>query len=114
MDSTRIDKNKLIKEYIKNISNKITVDKVIFFGSGVKGKLTVNSDLDYIIISSDFAKMKYMRRLQLLSRLRIGLSRQVPMDILGYTSEEFDKMSSPDESIVLSEAKKEGKIVYSK
>lgn len=114
MDALSINKKRMIKEYITNISKKITIDKVIFFGSGVKNKLTENSDLDYIIISKDFRKMKYMQRLQMLSHLRTGISRKVPMDILAYTPEEFDRMTQPDQSVVLTEAKHEGKIVYSK
>jgi len=114
MDATRINKKKLIKEYINNVSQKISVDKVIFFGSGVRRQLTEDSDLDFIVLSNDFRKMKFMDRLVLLSQARNGLSETVPMDILGYTPEEFEKLSSADESVVLSEAKREGKVVYSK
>jgi len=68
-----------------------------------------DSDIDLIILSPDFKKMEFMERLILLSRLRRGMKKSAPMDIFGYTPEEFEKLSK--ESIVLQEAKKEGKII---
>jgi len=114
MVASQVDRNKLIKEYVDNLSREIQIDKIVFFGSGARGKLRENSDLDYIVISNDFKKMGFMKRLQLLSHSRIGLSRKVPMDILGYTQEEFKTMAKQNVSILLSEAKREGQIVYSK
>ena len=100
---------KIIKEYIKELTPFIKIKKVILFGSQAKGGAHHDSDIDFIIISPDFKKMKFMERLIWLSKMRREKFMSPPMDIFGYTSEEFKKLSK--ESIVLGEAKKEGVII---
>jgi predicted nucleotidyltransferase len=99
----------IIEEYLRNLKGKIRLEKVILFGSAVRGKMHRDSDIDLIIISPDFKNMDFMKRLILLSRLRRKMKKTAPMDILGYTREEFKKLSK--ESIVLQEAKREGKTI---
>jgi predicted nucleotidyltransferase len=82
---------------------------VILFGSAARGEMHRDSDIDLIIISPDFKKMGFIERLILLSKLREGMKKSAPMDIFGYTPEEFERLSK--ESIVLKEAKREGKII---
>ena len=53
--------------------------------------------------------MGFIERLILLSKLREGMKKSAPMDIFGYTPEEFERLSK--ESIVLKEAKREGQII---
>ncbi len=70
-----------------------------------------DSDVDLIIISSDFKKLAFMDRLVLLSKLRKSkLTRSVPMDIIGYTPEEFENIDK--ESIIMRRAKREGKMIF--
>jgi predicted nucleotidyltransferase len=99
----------IVKDYLRNLEGKINVKKVILFGSAARGKMHRDSDIDLIILSPDFKKMEFMERLILLSRLRGGMKKSAPMDIFGYTPEEFKKLSK--ESIILKEAKKEGKVI---
>jgi predicted nucleotidyltransferase len=99
----------VVKDYLRNLEGKINVKKVILFGSAARGKMHRDSDIDLIILSPDFKKMEFVERLILLSRLREGMKESAPMDVFGYTPEEFEKLSK--ESIVLKEAKREGKII---
>jgi predicted nucleotidyltransferase len=99
----------IIKDYLQNVKEKINVKKVILFGSAARGEMHRDSDIDLIILSPDFKKMEFMKRLILLSRLRRGMKKTAPMDIFGYTPEEFERLSK--ESIVLQEAKEQGKII---
>jgi predicted nucleotidyltransferase len=99
----------IVKDYLRNLEGKINVKKVILFGSAARGKMHRDSDIDLIIISPDFKKMGFVERLILLSRLREGMKKSAPMDIFAYTPEEFEKLSK--ESIILKEAKKEGKVI---
>lgn len=99
----------IVKDYLQNLEGKIKVDKTILFGSAARGKMNRDSDIDLIIISPQFKKMEFMKRLILLSKLRRGMKKTAPMDIFGYTPEEFEKLSK--ESTVLEEAKKEGIII---
>lgn len=99
----------IIRDYLQNVEGRIKISKVILFGSHARGEQGKYSDIDLIILSPDFKKIEFMDRLVLLSRLRRGMRRSAPMDILGYTSEEFRKLSR--ESVVLGEAKKEGVVI---
>lgn len=100
---------KIVRSFAKDLTSQINVEKVILFGSASRNQMTYDSDIDVIILSPDFKKLDFIQRLQLLSRARKGDARKIPMDILGYTEEEFSKISK--ESIVLNEAQKEGKII---
>ncbi len=101
-----IDPIKIVYDYARDLTNQIRVQKVILFGSAGRGQMTYDSDLDVIVISPDFKKLDFIKRLQILSRNRKNAARKVPMDILGYTQEEFEKLGR--ESVVIEEAQKEG------
>jgi len=101
---------RIIKEYIDNLKSKIKINKVILFGSAAKYKLDKNSDLDIIVLSNDFKKINFLKRLEFLSHARNGNARKIPMDIIGYTPDEFNKLSK--ESLVLKEAKENGKVIW--
>lgn len=111
MARKKVNLKKLIKEYLKYFPKKIRVKGVFLFGSYAIGKIRRDSDVDIIVISSDFKKMSFIKRLELLSCLRKSkITRSVPMDIFGYTPEEFKEIDK--ESIIMKEAKKEGKMIY--
>ena len=113
MDNKRIHTKKIVKEYLKNLPSNIKVDGLFLFGSYATGKVREDSDLDLIIISPDFKKMEFMKRLILLSHVQGAskLTRSVPMDIIGYTPEEFENIDK--ESIIMRRAKREGKMIFS-
>lgn len=100
---------KIVKEYIASLRPFIKVKKAILFGSWARGEGHRHSDIDLIIISPDFKKLDFMKRLIWLSKMRKEKFMSPPMDILGYTPEEFKKLSK--ESIVLGEVKKQGVVV---
>ena len=65
------DKNVIqgkIEQFIEQVNQHVTVDKVILYGSWVNGTPTEYSDIDLAIFSADFGKHK-LKELQLLSRL---------------------------------------------
>jgi len=109
MDSVSSKPKRIIKKYIKKIEPFLKIEKVILFGSWARGEGGADSDIDFIILSPDFKKMKFMERLIWLSKMRGEEFMSPGMDIFGYTPEEFKKLSR--ESVVLAEAKKEGIIV---
>lgn len=109
MAKKQIRPEEVIRSYTKDLKNKIKIEKVILFGSAALGKMTKDSDIDLIILSKDFKKIDFLKRLELLSNAREKKAEIVPMDILGYTPEEFEELSK--ESIVLGEAKRYGRVV---
>jgi len=52
----------LLKKFKRDISHKILVDKLIFFGSRARGKAKKMSDIDILLVSKDFEGKKYFRR----------------------------------------------------
>lgn len=111
MDRKKFNVKKLVSEYIKEFPSNIRIEGVFLFGSYATGKVREDSDVDLVIISPDFEKLAFMDRLVLLSKLRKSkLTRSVPMDIIGYTPEEFENIDK--ESIIMRRAKREGKMIF--
>ena len=96
----------IAKKYVTEARKKIKVEKALLFGSAARGKMTEDSDIDMIIISDEFKEMDLIKRLVLLSCLRGRKFLDWPMDILGYTAEEFDKLSKISSMFI--EAKRQG------
>ena len=96
----------IAEKYVGGLKSRIKIKKALLFGSAARGKLNKNSDIDIIIISNEFKKMNLIKRLVFLSRLRSEEFLERPMDILGYTPEEFRKLSQI--SSMFSDANKEG------
>lgn len=111
MDTKKIYPKKIIEKYLKNLPKNIRVEGVFLFGSYATGEVRDDSDLDFIIISSDFEKMPFMERLILLSHAQ-GAKKEtslVPMDIIGYTPNEFQNIDK--KSMIMRKAKREGKMI---
>ncbi|MBS3097941.1 nucleotidyltransferase domain-containing protein [Candidatus Woesearchaeota archaeon] len=94
---------KKLKEFKNITSKKIDLDKVIFFGSRVKGKARRYSDIDLVIVSKEFRGLKFRRRPLLLDNY---WDLDYPVDFLCYTPEEFKKLSK--QITIVKEAVKEG------
>lgn len=111
MDRKTTYLNKIIKTFIKNIPDYVRVKGVFLFGSYATGQIHDDSDLDLIIISPDFKRINFMRRLELLSHVQgaAPITRSIPMDTIGYTPEEFKNIDNI--SVVMRRAKKEGKFL---
>lgn len=103
---------KIVREYLNHIPRDIKIEGIFLFGSYVSGKVNRDSDIDLVIISSNFRKMDFLKRLELLSHVQgcSRITRSVPMDIIGYTPEEFKEIDK--ESLIMREAKKRGKMMY--
>ena len=77
------------------------------FGSAVRGDLSSDSDVDFLIIKKD-TPLYGAERIRELSRI---IERNVPVDFLIYRPEEFDKrleMGDPFLKAII----EEGKILY--
>lgn len=95
----------IVKHYINILNKKIKVDKVLLFGSFAWGNPTKHSDIDLVIVSPDFKKIR--NRLQWLSRMRDEKTYQIAMDVIGYTPEEFKDIEN--HSAIMAIAKRKGR-----
>ncbi|HLD69140.1 MAG TPA: nucleotidyltransferase domain-containing protein [Candidatus Omnitrophota bacterium] len=85
-----------IISFIKKFFKKNKIDKVVIFGSCVKGHFTADSDVDVAIVSRDFEKKDIFQRAKMLSGLNWALVGQfmLPFDIVPISLEEWNKSSS--------------------
>lgn len=103
----QIDLEKEIKSIAAQIIEKYRPEKIILFGSAVQGRMTVDSDVDLLIIKED-TPLYGADRIRELSKM---IDRNVPVDLLIYRPEEFEKrlkMGDPFLKAVL----REGKVLY--
>lgn len=78
-----------LRKFKSRLSKMARVDKMIFFGSRVKGKPHKYSDIDLIVVSPYFRKIKCGRGAKLYDYWNLSY----PVDFLCYTPEEFRKLS---------------------
>ena len=78
---------KELKEFIMELSKKIKVERVILFGSRADNSADKESDVDLIVVSSDFEGVNYFDRAkELYESWKIDL----PVDFICYTPKEFN------------------------
>jgi predicted nucleotidyltransferase len=102
-----IEYEKEIENITAQIIEKYRPDKIILFGSAARGELSRDSDADFLIIKKE-TPLYGADRIRQLSRL---IERNIPLDLLVYRPEEFEKrlkMGDPFLKAIL----KEGKILY--
>ncbi len=82
-----------IREVIKIIRNWDPKARVILFGSRARKDYLKSSDYDLIIISERFRGIPFPRRASFLLKMLYRESIVLPLDLLCYTPQEFDKKS---------------------
>lgn len=83
--------------------------KLILFGSQATGHVTVDSDIDIVVLSEDFRDKDIFERAQLIKDAEIQTIKKfmVPFDIITMTPEEFESGSS-----LVGLYASEGEVVY--
>jgi len=102
-----IDFEKEINNITSQIIEKYKPEKIILFGSAARGERNLDSDADFLIIKKE-TPLYGADRIRELSLL---IDRNIPIDLLIYRPEEFEKrlqMGDPFLKSVL----REGKILY--
>ena len=102
-----IDFKKEIQNITKQIIEKYKPEKIILFGSAARGAMGLDSDADFLIIKKD-TPFYGADRIRELSGM---IERNIPLDLLVYKPEEFEKrleLGDPFLKAVL----KEGKVLY--
>jgi predicted nucleotidyltransferase len=101
------DFEKEIQNITHQIIEKYKPEKIILFGSASRGERNLNSDADFLIIKKE-TPLYGADRIRELSRI---IDRNIPVDLLIYRPEEFEKrlkMGDPFLKSIL----KEGKVLY--
>lgn len=98
-----LDEN-LKNKIVSRIMEKYKVKDIILFGSYALGNATKDSDLDLVIVldesgcSKDYEEM-LQKRLK-ISRLFFDIKKNISMDILVYTNDEWNKLISLNSSFI--------------
>ena len=89
---------------------KLTLDKILLFGSHSKGTETVESDIDLIIVSKSFRRKNIFQISQMINGIDRMLIKKLdkPVDILYYSDKEWEK----GEGLIINAAKQEGIVLY--
>jgi len=94
---------KSIKEFKKDLSSRVEIERMIVFGSLARGKFTKDSDIDLIIVSKSFRnKLFHKRGLDFDKFWKIDY----PFDFICLSPEEFESMRK--KITIVSLAEKEG------
>lgn len=109
-------KKKIIKEKLKNVLSQllqekgIKANKIIIFGSFVKGEFKKDSDIDVIVISRDFRNKNIFERVKLTTGIGRKLVKKFkePFDLIYYSDEEWNKKNF----LIINQAKKYGEVIY--
>lgn len=102
----------IVSHYIGELKKDIRVNGVFLFGSFAYGTPTKHSDVDLAVVSSDFNRMDFEKRMDWLQQKRDKTAFQIAMDLIGYTPREFRDVEK--HSAIMAYAKKHGKWIYRK
>src|SRR3989304_3257423 len=84
----KTDLKKELQSFKKEISKRMPIECMLFFGSRAKGTAKKYSDVDLLIVSKKFQRKKFHRRsVELYDYWKLDY----PVDFLCYTPEEFNK-----------------------
>ena len=96
-----------INKFKRNISKSIDIKKLILFGSYTRDDYTSDSDVDLILVSSDFKGKNFTKRSWGFYKFwHLDPEIKYPVDFICYTPEEFEKLKK--RVSIVSEAIKEG------
>jgi uncharacterized protein len=91
MDKATIDE---VIDFLKQslIKNGVHVDSIALFGSALKGNMDKDSDLDLIIISSDFRNLDVFERAMMTMKPETDTLKKykIPMDVINLSPEEYN------------------------
>lgn len=92
-----------VKLFARAIKSNFNIEKIIFFGSRIKGTSRKNSDYDFILVSNDFERVGFTDR---ISKIYPYWKYNDSIEPLCYTTDEFNKLKK--QATIVREAVREG------
>lgn len=88
----------------------IGVEKIVIFGSYVKGKRKEDSDIDIIVVSKEFRNKDIFEIANLTKDVHWRLVEEImkPFDIMYYSDKEWENSNS----LIINAAKENGEVIY--
>ncbi len=82
-----------VKLFLSELSKVIRVEKAYVFGSYARGDWIRESDVDLIVVSSDFEGMRMTKRFDLVNEIAYKLEISPPLEVIPLTPEELERGS---------------------
>lgn len=98
----------LLKEVVRRVVAVIHPEKIILFGSAVRGTMGPDSDLDLLVIKADVKRRETAR---LIRRALEGLEPLLPKDVIVVTPADVQKYGDVV-GYILRPALREGRVLY--
>ena len=107
MAKSESELKEIIEKYLQLISQEITIERVILFGSYAVGKAGEYSDIDLAVVSEDFEGKRRIDNMKFLfsKAHRVDTS----LEPLAFTPKQLE---SPDKRTFAAKILKTGKVVY--
>lgn len=88
----------------------ISINKIVIFGSFVKGGFGKESDIDIVIVSKDFRNKGIFERVKLTTGIGRELVKRfkTPFDLIYYSDDEWERK----DFLLINEAKEYGEVIY--
>ena len=82
----------ILRKYKSELrKDRIRVTKMLLYGSYARGKARSHSDIDVIVISPDLKRFSLLKRQEYLALKTMCVD--APLEVIGYTPQEFKKAS---------------------
>jgi len=85
----RREAEEAVKKLLEALSRVINVEEAFIFGSSVKGDWLKESDVDLVVISRDFEKMPFIKRLDLIEEIQWKQRIKPHIEVFPYTPREL-------------------------
>ncbi len=97
-------KVQFIKKVVERIKNNFRVKEIVVFGSYANNTANEESDLDILVILDEKGLAKNyaekLARRRKVTRLLDDYRKEIPMDVLVYSSEEWEKLQLINNSFI--------------
>jgi predicted nucleotidyltransferase len=97
----------IIEELIRRIIKVVVPDKVILFGSGARGEMGPNSDLDILVVTSEPVHRGHLTEDIYMNLIGIGQA----VDVVVATPEDIERYHN-NPYLVIEPALREGQVIY--
>ena len=88
MVKSRTQIRRIVDDYKAELKrHNIKVSQIILYGSYARGNPRYCSDIDLVVVSSDFKKFHSLKRQELLAELTMDID--APLEVIGYTPQEL-------------------------
>ena len=110
---TEIELEDKLKNFIKSITNTISVDKIILFGSYAKGNPHEYSDIDIALISSDIdPKRARWENIEYIME-KSNIEHDPDLQFIPFARESFENDADSPIGSFIREIKETGRVIYS-